>query len=785
MRNAQRQSAKHLLCGVISIVVFCAATFIVTTAQTLTTLATFNGTNGANPFSLVVQGTDGNFYGTTQGGGYPNCAANGCGTVFRITPAGVLTTIYSFCSQSNGCSDGSNPQAGVVLGTDGNFYGTTYYGGGPCNCGTVFKITPNGVLTTLHDFGGLDGSDPNAPLVLGADGYFYGTTNNGGLDNGGSIFKISSTGNFTDLHDFCNNSGSCPNGTMPVGLVQGTDGNFYGVVDNFYVPNCEIDCGLIYQMTPSGTVTTLYTFCSLANCADGYSPSYGLVQGTDGNFYGTTGAGGANNKGTFFEITSNGVLTTIHSFNGSDASASIGPLIQATDGNFYGTGGGGINNQGTIFKITPGGTPTTLYEFCSVMIHEQCADGRLPAAGLLQASDGNFYGTTYLGGYNPPPEPSDVGTVFKLTGPTPTALGLVSAAPCRLADTRQSNPIQGGTWQTFVVPQLGGCNIPATAIAYSLNVTVVPRGTLGYLTIWPAERPQPYVSTLNSPDGRVKASAAIVPAGASAAVSVYVTDTTDVVLDINGYFTTPGAGTLQFYPLTPCRVVDTRGADGDLGGPSLQGGHERDFPVLEGDCGLPNTAAAYSMNFTVLPKGPRVRYLTVWPAGSPQPQVSTLNDPTGTNLANAALVPAGTGGAIATYVTDDTDLLIDVDGYFAPAGSGGLSFYALTPCRVLDTRSNGGAFNGEKIIPVQTSPCGPPATAEGYVFNATAIPQGPLYFLTLWPDSQPQPTVSTLNAKDGAITSNMAIVPNVNGKTDAWAQGSTQLILDISGYFAP
>ena len=150
--------------------------------------------------------------------------------------------------------------------------------------------------------------------------------------------------------------------------------------------------------------------------------------------------------------------------------------------------------------------------------------------------------------------------------------------------------------------------------------------------------------------------------------------------------------------------------------------------MLEGNCGLPSNAAAYSMNFTVVPKGPRVNYLTVWPAGEAQPTVSTLNDPTGTVVANAALVPAGTDGAIATYVTDNTDLLIDVDGYFAPPGSGGLSFYALTPCRVLDTRSGGGQpFHGELTVNVQTSPCGPPATAQGYVFNATAVPNGPLY----------------------------------------------------------
>ena len=200
---------------------------------------------------------------------------------------------------------------------------------------------------------------------------------------------------------------------------------------------------------------------------------------------------------------------------------------------------------------------------------------------------------------------------------------------------------------------------------------MVTTGHLGYLTIWPTGEGQPIVSTMNSPDGRTKANAAIVPAGSnSGSVSVYVSDTTNVILDIDGYFATGGSSTLEFYPLTPCRVVDTRGPDGDLGGPYLQGQQVRSFPVLESDCQIPSSAEAYSMNFTVLPKGSRVGYLTVWPSGETQPAVSTLNDPTGTNVANAALVPAGTGGAISTYVTDDTDLLIDVDGYFGPAGCG-------------------------------------------------------------------------------------------------------------------
>jgi len=188
--------------------------------------------------------------------------------------------------------------------------------------------------------------------------------------------------------------------------------------------------------------------------------------------------------------------------------------------------------------------------------------------------------------------------------------------------------------------------------------------------------------------------------------------------------------------------------------------------------------------------GNRLGYLEVWPTGSqPQNPVSTLNNPTGTNVANAAIVPGGSNGEITVYPSNDTNLLIDINGYFAPAGQGGYSLYPAAPCRVIDTRQigNGQPFNGTLNPPVNVvgSPCAPPSNSGGFVFNATVVPSGPLYYLTLWPDGESIPVVSTLNASDGAITSNMAIVPNVDGKTDAYAQGTTQLILDISSYFAP
>ncbi len=383
------------------------------------------------------------------------------------------------------------------------------------------------------------------------------------------------------------------------------------------------------------------------------------------------------------------------------------------------------------------------------------------------------------------------GTLTQIVNPVPSALQFVPIAPCRIVDTRNTNgafggpPITGNTSRPFPLSQSGNpCNIPQTAVAYSLNVTVVPITTLGYLTIWPTSEGQPVVSTLNSPDGRIKANAAIVPAGVPAgSVSVYVTDTSNVILDIDGYFAAPVTGSLQFYKLTPCRIVDTR--NGQDGG-SLQAGVESDYTIA-GKCEVPSGAAAYSFNVTVLPAAGGLDYLTVWPKGQTQPVVSTLNDNTGTIVANAAIVLAGSNKATAFYAhSNKTDLLLDIDGYFAAPGSGGLSFYPLTPCRVLDTRQNGGkGFIDTITVPVESSVCGPPASAEGYVLNATVVPPGPMLYLTLWPHGETQPTVSTLNAEDGFITSNMAIVPTNDGSIDAFAYALTQLILDISGYFAP
>jgi hypothetical protein len=386
---------------------------------------------------------------------------------------------------------------------------------------------------------------------------------------------------------------------------------------------------------------------------------------------------------------------------------------------------------------------------------------------------------TVSSGGSPPP-----------SGPTrATPLQFVPITPCRVADTR--NPtgpfggpeLGGGTTREFDIPQ-SSCSVPASATAYSLNVTAVPNGFLGYLTVWPTGQPQPTTSTLNS-DGRYKANAAIVPAGTNGGVNVFVSDPSQVVLDISGYFAPAGTSSaLSFYPLTPCRLVDTRNANGPLGGPTLVAGTTRDFPLRSGSCNLPSDAAAYSLNVTAVPQG-SLPYLTIWPSGQSQPTASTLNAPTGTVAANGAIVPAGSNGDVDVYVGGTSDVVIDVNGYFAPPGAGGLSLYATTPCRVLDTRNGTGAFGGVLSVNVESSTCAPPSTAQAYVVNATVVPSGPLNYLTLWPAGETQPQVSTLNAYDGVVTSNMAIVPTINGSINAFAANPTQLVLDLFGYYAP
>lgn len=348
-------------------------------------------------------GTDGAnpYVGLTQGrdgnlyGTTIDGGAYGAGNVFKISARGKLTSLYDFCAQTN-CPDGQYPDTVLALGMDGNFYGTTQ-SGGMTNNGTVFKITADGQLTTLYSFNGNDGSAPYGSMVLTANGDFYGTTNVGGAFGGGNVFKITPNGVLTTLYTFCSQSG-CTDGEYPVGpLIQGSDGNIYGTTHAGGNSSCTDGCGTVFTITPSGTLTTLHEF----NASDGEYPYGGVVEGPKGSLYGTTGGGGANDAGTVFAMASNGRFATLHSFDVTDGATPYA-LMRASDGNFYGTtSAGGSNSRGTVFKITPRGRLTSLHSF-------EGSDGALVYAGLTQGTNGLFYGTTYFGGKE------DDGTVFSL-----------------------------------------------------------------------------------------------------------------------------------------------------------------------------------------------------------------------------------------------------------------------------------------------------------------------------------------------------------------------------------
>jgi len=395
--------------------------FKITTSGTFTSLVNFDATDGSEPFAGLLLATNGYIYGTTFAG------ANGAGSAFKITPSGALTTVYSFCPLGGFCTDGESPEAGLVQDAQGNFYGTTIGGGSSSGYGTVFKLAPNGTLTTLHTFDRTDGDAPTAPLVLGTDGNFYGTTTGGGASFQGTVFKITPSGTFTTLHSFDFADGAAPYG----GLIQASNGNFYGTTYSG-----EPGDGSVYEITAGGTLTTLYRFCLQTGCPDGAAPYASLVQGTDGNLYGTTSAGG-------------------------------GPEV----------------NYGTIFKITTSGSLTTLYTFCG---QSGCTDGYGPQSTLIQDTNGNFYGTTVHGGTSSACL-DGCGTIFSLSAGLAPFVKTVSAsgrvgAPVTILGTNltgASSVTFNGTAAIFKVVSSSSIttNVPAGATSGPVQV-VTPGGTL-------------------------------------------------------------------------------------------------------------------------------------------------------------------------------------------------------------------------------------------------------------------------------------------------------------------
>jgi uncharacterized repeat protein (TIGR03803 family) len=362
-------------------------------AQTYSVLYNFSpGTKSGDPSNpqntgQITQGRDGNLWTTTPAGG-----GFGDGVAFNITPSGTLTEIYSFNSPG-----GVLPYGGLMLGTDGNFYGTTE-SGGTIGQGTLFKMTSTGTLTPLYNFGTCkypckEGVYPKTPPFQAKDGNYYGTVGNStdGTNNG-VVYKLTSAGKFSTIYAFDGTSGFNPQAP----LIQGTDGNFYGTTASGGITtssNCwgsSSSCGTVFKITTGGKLTTVYKF----DQTHGAGPLSPVIQGTDGNFYGTTSAGGTSGLGVVFKLTSAGVITVLHNFIGSDGETPLAGLVQANDGNFYGVASaGGSLGYGTIFKVTS----TSDHTFSVVFDFDQTR-GQTPEVALFQNTNGILYGDTFHGG---------------------------------------------------------------------------------------------------------------------------------------------------------------------------------------------------------------------------------------------------------------------------------------------------------------------------------------------------------------------------------------------------
>jgi len=334
-------------------------------AQTFTLLDDFgtHDTDPTNPEGSLVQGRNGEIYGASAGTSLDIFT----GTVFGMTTSGGASILYTFASDEQ-------PQ-GLTLGSDGAFYGVGNYEGSS-GYGTIFKVTTNGVRTMLYNFtGGSDGGFPTTAPIQGPDGSFYGTVPVFGSLFCGTVYKITPSGAFTTLYEFDSTHGCGPHAA----LVLGTDGNFYGTTTG----GGPIDGGVIFRITPRGQLTVLHGMQAL----DGEPGSAAMTQAADGNFYGVTYSGGGS-YGTAFKITPTGVFKVLYNFTENDGNPGGTGLIQATDGKLYGISGG--NGYGSIFSMTTRGSLTQLFYFDDT-------NGDVPQ-GLIQDTNGMFYGVTYYGG---------------------------------------------------------------------------------------------------------------------------------------------------------------------------------------------------------------------------------------------------------------------------------------------------------------------------------------------------------------------------------------------------
>ena len=464
------------------VLMVCLALTTVAYGQNFTTVLSFDGTHAVGGGALV-QGFDGSLYSVGALGAHLK------GNVFRISPSGQVTSLYSFCAQTN-CPDGWAPND-LVLGPDGNFYGSTDFGGsvsqpacssGSFGCGTVFKVTPAGRLTTLHTYctqsGCPDGTTPQSALVLGPDGNFYGTTSGGGTGGGGTVFKITPTGELTTLYSFvCDVHGVCADGQDLLSSVAfGRNGNLFGAANY----GGSYDSGTLFELTPSGNLNVLYNFNLDKNSSNG--PHFnGFTLASDGNLYGTMASGGTclGGCGAILKVSESGRLGLFHffcrEFDCPDGTQPFAPVIQGTDGNLYGSTFG---LGGTLFQITLDGNLTTLHAFCA---QSGCPDGTEPTA-LVQATNGVFYGTASQGGTSSNCGTNiGCGTLFSVSmGLAPFAEAIPSASKAGATVSILGNNLTGTTSVTFngtraafkvVSNTLLKAQVPSGAITGAIQVT--------------------------------------------------------------------------------------------------------------------------------------------------------------------------------------------------------------------------------------------------------------------------------------------------------------------------
>jgi YVTN family beta-propeller protein/uncharacterized repeat protein (TIGR03803 family) len=738
-------------------IVASSATAHISNKETLTTILDFDGADGAFPYNSLIQGTDGNLYGTIDGGG-----AFDQGTAFRVTTSGTVTTLYTFCSQTN-CTDGVEPAAGLVQASNGNFYGTTSDGGANNGGGTVFEIAA-GQLTTLYSFcsqpGCTDGNASQAPLVQATNGNLYGTTYAGGAAGEGTVFEITLSGQFTTVYSFCSLE-DCADGAYPyAGLVQASNGNFYGTTSGGGATDFCSGCGTVFEITPAGQLTTLYNFCSQEDCADGSFPIAGLVQASNGNLYGTTVTGGANGEGTVFEITPAGQLTTVYNFcsqqseNGTctDGIQPEAGLVQV-GGNFYGTTTyGGADGFGTVFEITPAGQLTTLFTF-------DVTNGAFPEGALVQASNGNLYGMASFGGNRLDGTVFSFPPVISLLPPSGTAQVGVAYSSALVA----SDGVAPYTYSILIGALPPGLSLNSSTGAITGTPTMA--GTYNFT----AQVVDSQGNTATASCSIVVSPAALTLSGPTGTAQVNVAYSS--VLNAAGGVP-PYTFSIINGSLPPVLTLNTS-TGAITGTPTTEGTYNFTAQVVDlqknianANCSIVVTSAGTSPSTTILTLapssipvgsvGPIVMTATVAPAsgsGTPTGSVTYFN---GTTQVGTATLSEGSG----TFSYNPVSLAVGIYSITAVYSGDGTFSASTSPAQTLAITQNGPfayvANNGSNTVSVINIP-------TGQVANSILVGSGPSGTAISPDQTQVDVTnnlgnsVSVINAANGSVVTTIPV----------------------------